>query len=110
MANLITLDTAKKHWKGDYDAEDLQRKLDQAEAFILNYIARSNDAAWTAEMAAWTDETVPGQVQAAILLQFQELNRFRGDDTAQDVPKREHGYPSPAIVATLYQSRDPVIA
>ena len=110
MADLITLNQARLHLKLDVSDADLSLKLEQAEAIVLNYIERSDDDGWTAEIAAWTDETVPRPVQAAILLQLGELFRFRGDDAAQDVPKREHGFLAPGIVALLHRYRDPVVA
>jgi hypothetical protein len=51
---------------------------------------------------------VPLWIQAAILRQFGELYRFRGDDDEKDAPKHENGYPSPGIRALI--NRDPPLA
>ena len=51
---LVTLQQAKDHLQvptmpgGDPDEADLQLKLDQAEAIILDYLAAKADPAWTA--------------------------------------------------------------
>jgi len=78
MATLVTLQQAKDHLEvptmpvGDPDEADLQLKLDQAEALILDYLAAKADPAWTAA-------TVPKPVTAAILLMLGGLYRHRGD-------------------------------
>jgi hypothetical protein len=110
MAIYVNLDQAKAHLKlseagspGSPTAEDtdIQRKLDQAEALCLTYVG--GDGAWTASDALLS-------VQAAILEQFAELYRFRGDDDNGISPRRESGYPSPNIMAKLYPYRDPTLA
>lgn len=119
MADLVTLEHGVRHLKlGPYVGgsplsereADVQAKLDAAEAIVLTHIARADDADWTAEIAAWTDVTVPRRIQAAILLQLGELWRFRGDDAAQDIPKREPGFLSPTVDALLKNYRDPALA
>jgi hypothetical protein len=98
---------------------DLQLKLDIAEGIVLGYIARPDDAEWTALLAMWAagEETspatvVPPQVRGAVLLQAAELWAFRGDDPgsvefqpARDAP----GDLSRTIKALLYRFRDPVV-
>lgn len=108
MSTFITLQQAKDHLRltdtGDSPSAedaDLQLKLDQAEAIILDRLGGDDD---------WTVDTVPLAVQAAILEQLGELWRFRGDDTAQDLPKRDHGYLAPTIESKLHRHRDPPLA
>lgn len=88
------------------DEQDIQDKLDQATALIFQYLERPDDVAWTAEMDAWTSDSVPAPVVAAILIQLSELYRFRGDDF--EGPKREAGYLAPSIVSLLKRYRDPI--
>ena len=45
----------------------------------------------------------------AILLQFAELNRFRGDDVDKDVAPQTDGNLSPQITNLLRRFRDPVL-
>lgn len=106
--DLVTLPELKRHVRVTTDEQDdlLALYLDQAQAIILKYIER-DDEDWTAEIDAWDDETVPGPVKAAIMLQAAELYRMRGDT---DPPRRDHGYPHPQIVAMLHQYRDPTVA
>ena len=82
-AALVTLQQAKDHLQiptmpvGDPDEPDVQLKLDQAEAVILDYLAERADPAWTAA-------TVPLPVTAAILLMCGRLYRHRGDLEKED--------------------------
>jgi hypothetical protein len=78
-AVLVTLQTAKDHLQiptmpvGDPDEADVQLKLDQAEAIILDYLAERADPAWV------SPSTVPEPVVSAILLMCARLYRHRGD-------------------------------
>jgi hypothetical protein len=78
-AQLVTLQTAKDHLQipsmppGDPDEADVQLKLDQAEAIILDYLAERADPAWV------DPATAPPNVTAAILLMCARLYRHRGD-------------------------------
>jgi hypothetical protein len=113
---LVSLEQAKAHLRlvGTTEDEDIQLKLDQATALVLDYINQRVDeteaAAWAGTIASWTDETAPPQVQAAILIQCAELYRFRGDDAAQDEPKLVYGYLAPRVVNLLHRLRDPALA
>jgi hypothetical protein len=109
MATLIDLEVAKDHLNVTDPRHDLriERMVTQAQAIVLEYIARSSDTAWTATIAAWTEVTVPPVVQAAILLQLGELYRYRGDD---EMPKRDEGDLAPGVKSLLRRYRDPVIA
>lgn len=110
MEALCTLEQAKKHLRltSSQEDDDLRMKLTQAQAIVIDYLDDSRSDAWAAEMLAWTEETVPEFVRAAILLQCAELTRFRGDD--EDIPTREPGCLSPAVEAYLRRVRMPVIA
>ena len=89
--------------------DDVHAKLEQATAIIVTYLDRG-DADWRTEMEAWTVDTVPREVQAAVLVQLGELYRFRGDDEAGAVPARERGYLAAGVTALLHRLRDPACA
>lgn len=114
MPALLTLQIAKDHLRittadGDPGDADLQLKLDQAIAIIVEYCGTT--AWWRDVIVTWTEVTLPLAVQAAILLELGELWRFRGDDRADEGPASTDGFDlSPAIRALLTRSRDPVIA
>jgi len=116
---LVTLAAARLHVKvvDENQNADVLMKLEQAEAMILDYLARSTDATWTATMATWGTEVgspavvipAPAVVQAAILEQLAELYAYRGDDP--EVPTRgAAGELSPSIKNKLYRWRLPVLA
>lgn len=120
---LVTLAQAKAHLRLPTDVTaddaDLQLKLEVAQELVLDYVAQRVDDAddWSATVAAWDEDTVPKRVQQAILLQFAELWRFRGDDDPDDQPGQwkaqvqdEIGMLSPAITRLLYRLRDPAIS
>jgi len=106
---LVTLDQAKVHagiTDSDRD-EDLTLKLEEAHALVLDYISRPDDD-WTAEMEAWDGDTAPRAVRAAVMRQFADLVRFRGDD---DDAAKVNGYDlSPAVAQLLRRYRDPALA
>lgn len=108
--DLVSPALVKKHLRlpSDFTAEDdlIGAYIVHATATILNHIVRDDDD-WIAEIEAWTDDTVPPPVQAAILQQVAELYRFRGDETA---PERDLGFLSPTIRALLTSYRDPTVA
>jgi len=86
MSTLVTLDQLKARLRITSTEEDvdLQALLDQSEAQIVNWCSVTPPS--QAITAAWTAETVPPVVVAAILVQAGELDRFRGDDA--DAPPR----------------------
>ena len=104
-AVLVTLTQAKAHLRitmppGDPGDADIQLKLDQAEAIILNYLKGANGAA-----IGWTDPTtVPPPVSAGILLMLTRLYEQRGDDEDQDEKLWQ------AIDRLLTRFRDPALA
>jgi hypothetical protein len=80
-ATLLTLAQAKEHLRitlppGDPGDADLQLKLDQAEAVIRGYLKAKNDP-------AWTPETVPPPVTAAILFLVAHLDINRGGEAEE---------------------------
>lgn len=123
---LITRQLAEGHLKRSIpstsppsnDEVDILAKIEQAEALVLDFVnqRRIDGDLWAAEVEAWNveggaDEQPPPQVQAAVLVQLKELDRFRGDDTEADEPKRDFGMVlHPKAAAYLYRHRDPAIA
>lgn len=78
-AVLVTLTTAKAHLRITLPAldpgdVDIQLKLDQAEAIILDYLDTSVDPLWVGP------SSTPGPVSASILLALTDLYEHRGDD------------------------------
>jgi hypothetical protein len=83
------------------DDADIALKLADAEAIILDYLKSQADA-------SWTEETVPGPVRAAILRQFADLYRFRGDHPSD---ARTNGEDlAPGVTMLLRRLRDPALA
>lgn len=112
---LVTLEDVRRQLRlptvaasADED-EDLRMKLYAATATVLDYIARPTDDVWTAEVAAWTIDSVPRVIQQAILVQVAELYRFRGDDAGM-TPTPNHGFLSPLVTALLHRYRDMTLA
>lgn len=85
---------------------DLRLKLEIAQQIILDYLKdRASDD--------WQDEyTTPPIVQGAILQQFLELWRFRGDNpgSIEQSPQYQDGQLSPTITNMLRRYRDPALA
>jgi len=110
---LVTLKQAKQHLKLPLDVhdedDDMKLKLLAAHALVMHYVTQrvSGGTAWEATVDAWTEDTAPKQVLAAILVQFGELYRSRGDDVRQEHPM---GTLHPYVVSLLYRLRDPAMA
>ena len=110
---LITVAMAKAHLLrpdlADDDA-DLLQKLAAAEAGILRYVRK--DSYGQEQSATWTDAaSTPADAQHAMLLQLDELYRFRGDDLEGEGPARDRGSElSPTITALLRRWTSPVLA
>ena len=98
-AVLVTLAQAKAHLHitATTDDEDIQFKLDQAEAIIRNYLKTQDDPAWTAA-------TVPPPIKSAILLMLARLYEQRGDNEQNDEALWA------AVDRMLARYRDPAIA
>jgi hypothetical protein len=82
-AVLVTLQQAKDHLRVttaalDPGDADIQAKLDQAEAIILNYLKAQADPLWV------SPATAPANVTAAILILLTALREHRGDDQTLD--------------------------
>src|SRR5678816_3413237 len=91
LQEFVTLEQAKSHLKLSLDAdtedEDLQTKLFVAHEVVMDYLTQrvSSASDWEATVQAWTADTVPKRVIAAILIQFGELYRDRGDSDTNEV-------------------------
>lgn len=113
MAGLINLDVAKQHLRVDHtdDDTDIQRKIDQASAIVLDYIKKTIGAPDPDDpsIVDWTPDTVPGPVAAAIELMLSKLydDRNAGQENDERVAL---GYLTPAITALLHRFRDPALA
>jgi hypothetical protein len=114
---LLTLTEAREHLKlpalvPDPGDADLQRKLEAAEAHVLDYLRRS--AVGAALVATWLDEIAPvpppAYVLHAILVQFGEFWRQRGDDDARDAPWRVTGEELNPYVVSLLRRLGDVVA
>lgn len=102
-AVLVTLVQAKAHLRITLPAldpgdTDIQLKLDQAEALILEYLDTAADAAWV------SPATAPATVTAAILLALGDLHEHRGDDMTLSAKTWE------AITRLLAQRHVPAVA
>jgi hypothetical protein len=113
---LVTLEQAKSHLKLpldiDTEDEDLQLKLFVAHEVVMDYLTQRLDEAdeWATIVQAWTADTVPKRVIAAILIQFGELYRERGDDADRRYDPSAMGTLCPDVVKLLYRLRDPAVS
>ena len=110
---LVTMDEARAHillppLSGGSpqtpDEQDQVLKLAAAQDIILDYLDTRADEDWDIE-------NVPFLIKAAILVQFAELVRFRGDDpgSIESAPKYDDGQLSPQVTNYLRRYRDPVL-
>lgn len=121
---LITFDLAQGHLKRTIvsasppspEELDLRLKIDQAEDIVIGYVNQRliDGDIWAALVDAWdvtsTTYPPPPRVQAAVLVQLAELDRFRGDDVAGE-PMRDAGMTiHPRAAGYLYPLRDPAMA
>jgi hypothetical protein len=119
MADLITLEMAKRHLGLDLDSgvddANVLLKIAQAQAAVLDYIDQrlgSPGPVWSATIEAWDEDTTTREfyvVQAAILKQFGGLYRDRGDDDAKGAQDWVDGL-APNVARMLTRLRDPAIA
>src|SRR5689334_14817310 len=109
--DLVDLEAAKAHLRVTTTAEDddIGGKLEAATQVVVDYLTRAHDTDWNAAMAAWTADTVPRTVRAAILVQLGELYRLRGDD-ADAGRQGATADLSPTVKALLMRYRDPGFA
>lgn len=113
---IVSIDQARAHARllpagspPSAEEEDHILKLRQAHGLVLDYINRPSDEDWTEEILAWDAETAPAAVQAAIMRQFAELVRFRGDDD-DDRGAGDGTDLSPRVKQLLRMYRTPVVA
>jgi len=115
LQEFVTLEQAKQHLKLSLDVdtedEDLQLKLYIAHALVMNYVTQRIDDAddWSETVAAWDADTVPWEVKGAVLTQFGELYRNRGDDSERR-NEQPMGTLCPDVVKLLYRLRDPAVS
>lgn len=110
---IVTLAQAKQHLKRStttVEDDDLTLKLRQAHGLVLDYIDRPSDDAWHRQLLNWDDESAPAAVQAAILRQFGDLVRFRGDDADPSENRVDGNFLSPRVKQLLLMYRTPALA
>lgn len=108
--SLMALEDAKVHLNitdTSHDA-DVAMKLDAAEAIVLDYIGSTST--WRTIVAAWTSDTLPAAVQAAILVQLGELFGVTGRGDEPKGPVHVPGQLSQQVTNYLMRYRDPVVA
>ena len=108
MAGLIPLATAKTHLRitDDLHDADVQLKLDQAEAVILDYLKLKQTGEPRPDWP-WMPTTLPKPVEAAMLIMLTFLYEARGDEPeakakSEDVWK--------TVDDLVIRFRDPAIA
>lgn len=113
MHRLVTLEQAKKQLRlpvdESYEDDAINQKIGAAQRIVIDYISDDTDTDWTATIAAWTDDTVPEDVEEAILLMLTFLYHFRGDDP-EAWSHLEHGRVPLEVKMCLVRRRTPVIA
>jgi uncharacterized phage protein (predicted DNA packaging) len=115
MTALLTLAVAKRHLRVDHDDddEDIQDKIEQASAIVLNYIKRTIGTVDPDEpdpgIVDWDDTTVPKDIKAGVQMMLEDLydNRMAG---SSDNPNIAMGYLPPRVTAILHRWRDPTMA
>ena len=109
---IVTLEQAKLHARitSDTANTDLALKLSDAHAIVLDYVANGKDADYLADMLTWDDESAPGAVRAAIMRQFAELARFRGNDDDPSEVRVDGSRMAPRVKQLLNNYRTPSIA
>lgn len=107
MTMLVTLDQALRHLRlgsddggsdeEHEDAAEVEFKATHASEIVLNFVTHE-------DKGDWTDEDVPGSVQAAVLLVLSDLWEHRAGSDADDV------FLSTAAKSLLQRYRDPTLA
>lgn len=112
MVALVTLQQAKRHLRIAYsdEDEDLQDKIEQASAIIVDYI-KNPDHGWTDAVngSPPVRSTAPMVVQAATLLMLANIWEFREGEAQPDYSAAD-GYLPKAVTALLHRLRDPAYA
>jgi len=91
MTSLVTIEAAKNALRvsgSDLD-DDLQLRLDQATAIVIDYIKKPDHD--------WTPETVPGPISAAILLVTRNLFDEVDEPLSEPVKALVHRFRDPAL-------------
>lgn len=103
---LVTIEQVKSALRIDYDDADadLELKISQAEDIVLDFMQPKPDP-------AWTSDTVPGRVTAAIIIAISCLL----DDTEEKMAMLSglsgtNVDPKNPIAALLWRLRDPTLA
>lgn len=103
---LVTIEQVKAALRIDYDDADadLELKISQAEDIVLDFVQPKPDP-------AWTPDTVPGRVTAAIIIAISCLL----DDTEEHLAmlsglSGSNPDPKNPIAALLWRLRDPTLA
>jgi hypothetical protein len=115
---VITLTQAKQHLRMPLDVhqddDSLYVLLEIAHGLVFDkcksYCSDDEDvsAAQYAVVDAWTSDTAPAGVRAAILETLSDLDRNRGDASNRDTAPRYHSL-SPRAEGFLALVRDPVL-
>jgi uncharacterized phage protein (predicted DNA packaging) len=102
MVALVSLDAAKRHLRVTVEAddEDIQRKIEQASAIVLDYVKQ--------RYAMWTPDSVPKEIEAAVMLMLTSLYDDR--DAGSPDGAVALGYLPPTVTAILHRYRDPALA
>lgn len=101
MVALVTLEAAKEHLRIDDPDQDeeVTDRIGDASDIVIDYLKRPDHE--------WTEDDVPGNVRASVLLVLGALwqNREGVGQYAEDMDPI-----SPAVVSLLRRMRDPAIA
>lgn len=112
MVAFVTLQQAKRHLRILYadEDEDIQDKVQQASAIIVDYLKRP-DHGWTdaQDGSPPTRSTAPMVVQAATLLMLSTLWEFREGEVEPNYDAAD-GYLPKAVTALLHRLREPAYA
>lgn len=92
--SLVSLDTLRFRGKIDFLDIELQKLADDATGTVIDYIKRPDHG--------WTQETVPGEVRAAII----RVAVLMYDQTTSDKPVQ---FIDEGVVALLERHRDPAL-
>ncbi len=115
--DLVTLQEVKVHLGLDGTTgheSNLQMKLNEATALVLDYVRQRCTAdartEWYATVDAWTDETVPEMVRTAIFRMVGHLWAFRGDNDKSTAREFPNGDLPADVTMFLKRLRDIAIA
>jgi hypothetical protein len=115
LPQIVSLADAKAAAKITTSEDDqiLYAYLETAHEWVLDHLNNQIDDSsdeWLDTILAWDADNAPKRVIAAIIVCFQYLARFRGDDDAKIVPAQtQSGLPALAE-ALLGRLRDPTLA